>query len=131
LQSGIEDYGYARRIARLRASYFDQAPQLLPYMLSVSATERLPVQGLPRSRWQGWRSIAGRVAVITAALAGSAAGLLAAVASNHSLAAALPAGAAVGIAIVWTLMRRQTAAWTQSSTAQLNIDAETPIVSGN
>jgi hypothetical protein len=50
---------------------------------------------------------------------------------NHSLAAALPAGAAVGIAIVWTLMRRQTAAWTQSSTAQLNIDAETPIVSGN
>jgi hypothetical protein len=131
LQSGIEDYGYARRIARLRAYYFDQAPQLLPYMLSVSATERLPVQGLPRSRWQGWRSIAGMVAVITAALAGSAAGLLAAVASNHSLAAALPAGAAVGIAIVWTLIRRQTAAWTQSSTAQLNIDAETPIVSGN
>jgi hypothetical protein len=81
LQSGIEDYGYARRIARLRAYYFAQAPELLPYMLSVSATERLPVQGLPRSRWQGWRSIAGMVAMITAALAGSAAGLLAAVAS--------------------------------------------------
>lgn len=38
------------------------------------------------------------VAVITATLAGSAAALLAAVATNHSLAAALPAGAAVGIA---------------------------------
>jgi len=67
------------------------------------------------------------VAVITAALAGSAAGLLAAVASNHSLASALPAG----IAIVWTLMRRQIAAWTQASRAQFNIDAETPTASGD
>ena len=126
LQNGIEDYGYARRIARLRAYYFDQAPELLPYLLSVPPTERLPEQGLPRSRWQGWRSIAGMVAVITAALAGSAGGLLAAVASNHSLAAALPAGATVGVAIVWTLMRRQVTVWTQASEAQLNIDAETP-----
>ena len=126
LQSGIEDYGYARRIARLRAYYFDQAPELLPYLLSVPPTERLPEQGLPRSRWQGWRSIAGMVAVITAALAGSAGGLLAAVASNHSLAAALPASATVGVAIVWTLMRRQVTVWTQASEAQLNIDAETP-----
>jgi hypothetical protein len=131
LQSGIEDWGYARRIARLRAYYFDQAPELLPYMLSVPLTERLSVLGLPRSRWQGWRSIAGMVAVITAALAGSAAGLLAAVASDHSLAAALSAGAAVGIAIVWTLMRRQVAVWTQASAAQLNIDAEKPNASGD
>jgi hypothetical protein len=130
LQSGIEDYVYARRIARLRDYYFDQAPELRPYLLSVPPTEHLALQGLPRSRWQGWRSIAGMVAVITAALAGSAAGLLAAVASDHSLAAALPAGAAVGIAIVWTLMRRQVAAWTQASGAQLNIDVETPNASG-
>jgi hypothetical protein len=131
LQSGLEDWGYARRIARLRAYYFDQAPELLPYMLSVPDAERLAVLGLPRSRWQGWRSIAGMVAVITAALAGSAAGLLAAVTSNHSLAAALPAGAAVGIAIVWMLMRRQVAAWTQTSEAQLNIDVEAPNASGD
>jgi hypothetical protein len=125
LQSGIEDYGYARRIARLRAYYFDQAPELLPYLLSVPPAERLPEQGLPRSRWQGWRSIAGMVAVITAALAGSAAGLVAAVASDHTLAAALPAGAAVAVAIVSTLMRRQVSVWTQVSEAQLNIDAGT------
>jgi len=131
LQNGIEDYGYARRIARLRAYYFDQAPELLPYMLSVLPTERLAVLGLPRSRWQGWRSIAGMIAVITAALAGSAAALLAAVAFNHALAAALPAGAAVGIAIVWILMHHQNAAWTQASRAQLNIDAEIPNTSGD
>jgi hypothetical protein len=64
--------------------------------------------------------------VITTTLAGSAAGLIAAVASNHSLAAALPAGAAVGIAIVWTLMRRQNILWAQANTAQLNFDTETP-----
>jgi hypothetical protein len=126
LQSGLEDYGYARRIARLRAYYFDQAPELLPYLLSVSPTERLPVLGLPSSRWQAWRSIAGMIAVITAALAGSAAALLTAVAADHSLAAALPVGAVVGIAIVWTLMRRQTAAWTQANTVPLNFDVMAP-----
>jgi hypothetical protein len=46
LQSGVEDHGYARRIARLRAYYFDQAPELLPYLLSVPPTQRLLVQGL-------------------------------------------------------------------------------------
>jgi hypothetical protein len=130
LQSGIEDWGYARRIARLRAYYFEQAPELLPYMLSVPPTERLPMLGLHRSRWQGWRSIAGMVAVVTATLAGSAGALLAAVASNHSLAAALPAGAIVAIALVWVLMRRQIAVWTQASTVQLNIDAQTANASG-
>jgi hypothetical protein len=53
------------------------------------------------------------------------------VASNHSLAAALPAGATVGIAILWPLMRRQTTAWTQANRAQLNINAETPKADGD
>jgi transposase InsO family protein len=35
LQSGIEDLGYARRIALLRGHYFDEAPELIPYLLSV------------------------------------------------------------------------------------------------
>jgi hypothetical protein len=96
-------------------------------LLSVPAADRLSILGLPPSRWQAWRSIAGMVAVITAALAGSAAGLLTAVISNHSLAAALVAGTAVAIVIIWALMRRQTTVWTQASTAQLfSVDAETP-----
>jgi len=129
LQSGIEDWGYARRIARLRAYYFDQAPELLAYMLSVPPTERLPALGLHQNRWQGWRSIAGMVAVITATLAGSTAALLAAIASNHSLAAAIPAGAAIATATVWMLMRRQTIVWTKANITPLNIDARTPNVS--
>jgi hypothetical protein len=117
LQNGVEDHGYARRIARLRAYYFDQAPELLPYLLSVPPEERLHVQGLLGGRWQRWRTIAGMIGVITAALAGSAAGLLAAVSSDHSLVAALAAGAAIFVAVLWTLMRYQRAAWAQAGTA--------------
>src|SRR5215813_4166229 len=35
LQSGIEDHGYAQRIARLRAFYFDCAPEITGYLVSV------------------------------------------------------------------------------------------------
>ena len=31
LQAGIEDYGYAQRIARLRGYYFQHAPELVDY----------------------------------------------------------------------------------------------------
>jgi hypothetical protein len=50
LQSGIEDRGYARRIALLRAYYFDNAPELAPYLLSVPPAQRLSVQGIPGGR---------------------------------------------------------------------------------
>ena len=52
LQSGIEDYGYARRIARLRAYYFDTAPELVPYLASVGEPDRLRILGLPDGGWQ-------------------------------------------------------------------------------
>ena len=63
LQSGIEDHGYAERIARLRAYYFDQAPELTPYLASVPQPQRLAIQGLrpgtgrasaPSLGWSGW-----------------------------------------------------------------------------
>jgi hypothetical protein len=57
LQNGVEDHGNAGRIARLRAYYFDQAPELLPYLLSVAPQERLHVQGLqPGACRRGARS---------------------------------------------------------------------------
>ena len=37
LQSGIEDLGYARRIAQLRGYYFDHAPELVGYLLASKA----------------------------------------------------------------------------------------------
>src|SRR5262249_56636487 len=48
LQSGIEDLGYARRVAQLRAYYFDNAPELAPYLLSILPERRFlfAAQGL-------------------------------------------------------------------------------------
>jgi hypothetical protein len=64
------------------------------------------------------------VGVITAVLAGSAAGLLAAVASDHSLTAALASGAIVAAVVLAALMRYQNSAWVRASTAPLFIDDE-------
>jgi hypothetical protein len=122
LQSGIEDYGYTRRIARLRGYYFQYAPELVGYLLSVPPTERLRIQGLRGGRWQGFLTVAGMVGVVTAVLAGSTAGLLAAVVSGHSLVVALVAGVLVAVvALIW-LMRYQRSTWERVSTAPLFLD---------
>jgi hypothetical protein len=131
LQSGIEDLRYARRIAQLRGYYLDEAPELTPYLLSVLEhrqtdlpqpppdagvkQHRLQVQGLWGGAWQGYRTVAGMVAVITAVLAGSAIGLLTAIVSAHSLAAALTAGGVAAVATLAALMRYQGSAWERSA----------------
>jgi len=94
LQSGLEDHGYAQRIARLRAFYFDTAPEDTGY-------------------WQGTRTIAGMVGVVTAVLAGSAAGLIAAVAAGHSAVAGFATGGVVAVAAVAAVIRVQRSAWRQ------------------
>ena len=117
LQSGIEDYGYALRIARLRGYYFRYAPELVDYLLSVPPAERLRMQGMRGGAWQPFLTIAGMVAVITAVLGGSAVGLLAAVVSGHSLVAALVTGVLVAGAALAGLMRYERSAWRQVRTA--------------
>ena len=44
LQSSMEDTEYARRIALLRGYYFEHAPEIAPYLLSVPRAERLHMQ---------------------------------------------------------------------------------------
>lgn len=120
LQSGIEDHGYARRIALLRAYYFDQAPELTQYLLSVAPEERLRVQGLSVERGQGFRTVAGMVAVITAVLAGSAVALAGAVVLDHSLAGAVVAGGVASMLSLGALMRYQRSAWQRAASAPLS-----------
>lgn len=122
LQSGMEDVGYARRIDLLRGYYFDQAPELAPYLMSVPEPERLRALGLGRGRWQALRSVAAMVAVITAVLAGAAIGLLAAVTSEHSLAAALAAGGVVAVMAVAAMLRRQQSAWERVVSGPVSFD---------
>jgi hypothetical protein len=119
LQSGIEDHGYARRIAHLRAYYFDVAPELVPYLASVAEPDRLRIEGLRGGRWQKFRTVAGTVGVITAVVAGSAVGLAVAAVSSHSLPAAITAGALVGLGVLTALMRHQALAWRSATAATL------------
>jgi hypothetical protein len=46
LQPGIEDLGYATRIARLRGHYFQYAPELAGHLLSIPPAERLHMHGI-------------------------------------------------------------------------------------
>jgi hypothetical protein len=64
------------------------------------------------------------VAVVTAALAGSTAGLLALVIFDRSLAAGLVAGTLVFAAVALVLMRSQRSAWYAASAVFLEFDAE-------
>jgi hypothetical protein len=121
LQSGIEDLGYARRIARLRAYYFDNAPELGPYLLSVEPAARLHVQGLRGGYFQGFRTIAGMVGVITAVLAGSEAGL-AVIAAFDVPAASLAAGGVVALAAVAGLMTYQRGVWERAAGEPITVN---------
>src|SRR6266496_3478375 len=59
LQSGIEELHYAERIARLRAYYFDFAPELTHYLASVPPSRRLAILGLRSGYWPALRTTAG------------------------------------------------------------------------
>lgn len=104
-QSGREDAVYAARIARLRGYYFDAAPEITPYLLSVPAEQRLEIHGLSTAPAQKFLTIAGTVAVITSILAGSTAGLLGAVLSDHSAAIAFSTGGVIAAAVLGLMIR--------------------------
>src|SRR5215207_331504 len=119
LQSSIEDTEYARRIALLRGYYFGHAPEIAPYLLSVAPAERLLMQRVPGDRWQGLRTVAGMVAVMTAVLAGSTAALAAILIFDHSLAAAVISGTLVALPVMIAMIRYQDSAWERAATEPL------------
>jgi hypothetical protein len=104
-QSGLEDARYAHRIALLRAFYFDAAPEVEQYLVSVPPGERQDVQGVWVSSAQKFLTMAGTVAVVTAVVTGSAVGLLGSVVSGHSPWVAFPAGAVAASATLILLIR--------------------------
>ena len=119
LQTSMEDTEYARRIALLRGYYFEQAPEIATYLLSVAPAERLHMQRVPGDRWQGYRTVAGMIAVITAVLAGSTAALAAILIFEHSLAAALIAGAVVALPVTIAMIRHEDLAWQRAAAEPL------------
>lgn len=124
LQSSMEDSEYARRIALLRGYYFEHAPEISAYMLSVPPAELLHMQRVPGDRWQGYRTVAGMVAVVTAVLAGSTAALAAILIFDHSLTAAVIAGAAVALPAMVALIRHQDVVWQRASVEPLRVGGD-------
>jgi hypothetical protein len=121
LQSGIEDLGYARRIARLRAYYFDNAPELIPYLLSVEPERRLRVQGLTGGYLQVFRTISGMVAVITAVLAGSEVGL-AVIAAFDAPAATFAAGGVAALGALVAMLKYEHDFWARAAEEPITMD---------
>ena len=119
LQSGIEELHYVERIARLRAYYFDFAPELTRYLASVPPSRRLAILGLRSGYWPAFRTAAGMIGVVTAVLTGSAAGLLATIAAGHSAVAGFVTGGVVGVAVLVALMWFQLSAWVQAHRQRL------------
>jgi ABC-type sugar transport system permease subunit len=124
LQSSIEDTEYARRIDLLRGYYLEQAPEVAPYLLSASPTERLLMERVPGDRWQGYLTVAGTVAVITAVLAGSTAALVAVLIFDHSLAAAVIAGTLIAVPMLIAMIRRQDSGWERAAAGPLMHDRD-------
>jgi hypothetical protein len=120
LQSGIEDLGYASRIARLRGYYFRYAPELVDYLYNVPPEQRLRLQGIGGRRSQKYLTIAATVGLVAAVLAGSAVGLLVALVSDHSLIAAITVGVVVAIALFAALIRFQVSSWRQAAALLLD-----------
>jgi ABC-type sugar transport system permease subunit len=120
LQSSIEDTEYARRIALLRGYYFGHAPEISRYLLRVPPAERLLMQRVPGDRWQGYRTVAGMVAVITAVLSGATAALAAILIFDHSLAAAALSGTLVALPTMIAMIRHQDSAWERAATEPLS-----------
>jgi hypothetical protein len=119
LQSSIEDSQYARRIALLRGYYFEHAPEIAAYMLRVPPAELLLMQRVPGDRWQGYRTVAGMVAVVTSVLAGSTAALAAILIFDHSLAAGVIAGTLVALPMLIAMIRHQDSTWERATVEPL------------
>ena len=77
------------------------------------------MQRVPGDRWQGYRTVAGMAAVITAVLAGSTAALAAILIFDHSLAAAVISGTLVALPTMIAMIRYQDSAWEHAATQPL------------
>jgi hypothetical protein len=119
LQTSIEDTEYARRIHLLRGYYFEHEPEIAQYLLSSTPAERLHMGRVPGDRWQGYRTVAGMVAVLTAVLAGSTAALAAILIFDHSLAAAVISGAVVAVPVVIAMIRHEDSTWQRAAAEPL------------
>jgi hypothetical protein len=119
LQTSIEDTEYARRIDLLRGYYLEQAPEIAQYLLSSTPAERLHMGRVPGDRWQGYRTVAGMVAVLSAVLAGSTAALAAILIFDHYMSATVISCALVALPVVIAMIRHEDSTWQRAAAEPL------------
>jgi hypothetical protein len=74
---------------------------------------------VPGDRWQGYRTVAGMVAVVTAVLTGSTAAVAAILIFDHSLAAAAISGTVIALPTLIAMIRHQDSTWERAAAEPL------------
>jgi hypothetical protein len=119
LRSGIEAVHYGERIARLRAYYFDVAPELTHYLASFRSSRQRSIRGLEGGRRRFYRTVAGMIGTVSAVLAGLAAGTIAEVVSGNSVLRGWVTTGVVGVAVLAALILVHDHAWRLASRERL------------
>ena len=78
------------------------------------------MQRVPGDRWQGYRTVAGMVAVLTAVLGGSTAAMAAVLIFDHSLAATVISGTVVALPALIAMIHHQDSAWERAAVEPLS-----------
>jgi hypothetical protein len=119
LRSGIEAVHYGDRIARLRAYYFDFAPELTQYLASLPSPRHRAIRSLEGRRWRFYRTVAGMIGTVTAVLVGLAAGTVTEVVSGNSVFRGWVTAGVVGVAVLAALILVHDRVWRQASRERL------------
>jgi hypothetical protein len=99
LRSGIEAVHYGERIARLRAYYFDFAPELTQYLAGCPSPRHRSVRGLEGGHGRFYRTVAGMIGTVTA----------------NSVLRGWGTAGVVGVAVLAALIRVHDRAWRRAS----------------
>ena len=115
LRSGIEAVHYGERIARLRAYYFDFAPELTQYLAGCPSPRHRSVRGLEGGHGRFYRTVAGMIGTVTAILTGVTAGTITEIVTGNSVLRGWSTAGVVGVAVLAALIRVHDRAWRRAS----------------
>jgi hypothetical protein len=115
LRSGIEAVHYGERIARLRAYYFEVAPELTHYLASFPSSRQHFIRGPESGRWPFYRTVAGMIGTVSAVLTGIVAATISDIGFGNSLLRGWVTAGVVGIAVLAALIWVHERVWRQAS----------------
>jgi hypothetical protein len=119
LRSGIEVVHYGERIARLRAYYFEVAPELTHYLASFPSSRQRSIRGHESGRRPFYRSIAGMIGTVSALLTGLVAATISEIGFGDSVLRGWVTAGAVGVAVLAALIWVHERVWRRAGRERL------------